>query len=56
MEQATTQGNGHRMSPIIGLKLVNDILDVEVYGRLGNRELIGNLLVAISVADQFENF
>src|SRR5262249_17518957 len=55
MEQAPTESNGHGMSPIIGLKLVHDILDVEVYGGLGNRELIGNLLVAISVADQFEN-
>src|SRR6266436_2612332 len=44
------------MSPIIGLKLLHDILDVKVYDGLGNGELIGNLLVAISIADQFENF
>jgi hypothetical protein len=55
MEQATPQRNGHRMSPIIGLKLVHDILDVKVYGGLGNRKLISNLLVAISVADEFQN-
>ena len=55
MEKAAAQSNCHGMSPIIGLKLVNDVLDVEVYGRLGNREFIRNLLVAISIADQFEN-
>ena len=43
------------MSPILGLKLLHDILDVKVDGGLGNRELIGNLLVAISIANQFEN-
>src|SRR5215469_1511856 len=55
MEQATAQSNGNRMSPIIGLKLLHDIFDVKVYGGLGNRELIGNLLVTVSIADQFEN-
>jgi hypothetical protein len=35
------------VSSVIGLKLVDDIFNVEVDGGLGNRQLIGNLFIAI---------
>src|SRR5262245_22762240 len=43
------------MSPVVGLKLLHDILDVKVDRGLGDRELIGNLLVAVAIADQFQD-
>ena len=40
------------MRPIVGAELVHEILDVEVDGRFGNAKMIGDLLVAMTIADQ----
>jgi hypothetical protein len=37
------------------LKLPDKVLDMEIYSRFGNRQFIGNLLVAMAVAYQSEN-
>jgi hypothetical protein len=39
---------------IVRAKLVDDVLDVEVDGVLGNRQPIGYLLVLETVADQLQ--
>ena len=44
------------MSSVIGLKLVDDILDVEIDGSLRNRQSIGNLFIPIPVANQAQDF
>src|SRR5580700_4648833 len=44
------------MSPIIGLKFIHQVLDVEVNRGLRDRQLISNLLVAIAIANESKNF
>jgi hypothetical protein len=43
------------MSPIVSPELVNKVLDVEVDCGFGDQQLICDLLVAITVANQPEN-
>ena len=43
------------MSPVVRPKLVNKILDMEVDGRFGDRQPIGDLLVSIAIANQPKN-
>src|SRR5437016_413760 len=43
------------MGPIIGLQFVHQVFNVEVNGGLGNRKLIGNLFVAIAIANEAEH-
>src|ERR1700728_2422636 len=52
VQQAATDGNRDRMRPVIGLKLVHEVFDVEVNRSFRNRQAIGDLLVAITVADE----
>jgi hypothetical protein len=40
------------MRSIIGLKFIDEVLDMEVHSRLGNRQLIGYLFVAMAIPDQ----
>jgi hypothetical protein len=43
------------MRPVVRPKLVDKILDMEVDGRFGDPQLIGDLLIALAVANQPEN-
>jgi hypothetical protein len=43
------------MGSVIGSQLVNQILNVEVDSRLRDCELIGNLLIAVPVADKAQD-
>src|SRR5260370_11680055 len=52
LQQATPHRNGYRMRPIVGSQLVHEVLDVEVNRGLRNRELICNLLVAMTIANE----
>jgi hypothetical protein len=51
VQQSTPDRNGDGVSAIVCLEFVYDVLDVKIYGGLRNRKPIGNLAVAISVAD-----
>src|SRR5258708_38073883 len=55
LQQAPPHRNGHCMRPIIRSQLVHEVLDVEVNRGLRNRELICNLLVAMSIANESKN-
>jgi hypothetical protein len=50
--QTAPQSDGNSMRSVIRLKLVDDIFDVEIDSGFGNRQLIGNLFVAMSVSNQ----
>ena len=43
------------MGSVIGSQLVNQILNVEVDGRLRDCELIGNLLIAVPIAEKAQD-
>ena len=43
------------MGSVISLKFVDDVFDVVVNGGFRNRELIGNLFIAMSIADQAQH-
>ena len=43
------------MCPIVGLKFIHQILDVEVNGGLRNRQLIRDLLVAMAISNESKN-
>src|SRR5258708_14095898 len=51
-QQTSANRDGDRVRPVIRSQLVDHVLDMEVDGRLRNPESIGNLLVAMAVADQ----
>jgi len=52
LKYAAPKSDSNRVSPIVGLKLVYKVLDVKVDGGLGNRKLISNLFIAISISDE----
>lgn len=56
LKQTSSDRDGHRMRPIIGSQLVHQVLDMEVDGGFRNRQLIGDLLVAIPVTNESEHF
>src|SRR5260370_22204623 len=43
------------MGSIVGLKFVYQVLDMEINRGLCNRKVIGNLLVAIAIANESKN-
>ena len=55
LQQAAPERDGDCMSPIVGLKFVHQVLDMEINRALRNRKLIGNLLVAIAIANESKN-
>jgi len=55
LQQAAPERDGDCMGPIVGLKFIHQVLDVEVNRGLRNRHLIRNLFVAIAVSNESEN-
>ena len=55
LHQAAPERDGDCMGPIVGLKFIHQVLDVEVNRGLRNRQLICNLLVAMSIANESKN-
>src|SRR5713226_9225480 len=55
LQQAAPDRNGYRMRPVIGPQLTYQVLNVEIDGGLRDRQLIGNLLVAIAVSNEPEH-
>jgi hypothetical protein len=55
LKQAAPQCNGDGVCPVISPELIQQILDMKIDGVFGNRELVGNLFVAITVPDKPEN-
>ena len=55
LQQATPERDGDCVGPIVGLKFIHQVLDVEVNRGLRNRQLICNLLVAMSIANESKN-
>jgi hypothetical protein len=55
LQQAAADRNGHRMRSVIGPQLAHHVLNVEVDSGLCNRQLIRNLLVAITVSNEPEH-
>src|SRR5260370_35310892 len=55
LKQPTPQCNSDRVGAVVGSQFVHEVLDVEVCGGLRDRQLIGNLLVAISISDEPEH-
>ena len=55
LKQTSADSNGNGMRPIIRSQLVHEVLDVEVNRGLRNRQLICNLLVAMSIANESKN-
>ena len=43
------------MGPVVGLQLVDNVLDMKIHRRLGDAELIGDLLVLVALADQLQH-
>jgi hypothetical protein len=43
------------MSSVVGLEFVHQIFDVEVDCRLGDGELIGNLLVSMTIPNELQH-
>ena len=56
MQQTPPERNGDRMCPVIGTKLIHQVLDMETDGCLRDYELIGNLFVAIAISNEPEYF
>ena len=56
LEHSAPERDGYGMCPIIGAKLADNILDVEIDGGLGNSQFIGDLFIAMSIPDQPEDF
>src|SRR6266478_3350260 len=55
LQQATPDRDGDCVGPIVGLKFIHQVLDVEVNRGLRNRQLIRNLLVAIAISNESKN-
>ena len=55
LQQATPQRDGDCMRPIVGLKFIHQVLDVEVNCSLRDCQLIGDLLVAIAISNESKN-
>jgi hypothetical protein len=56
LKQASPDRDGYRMRPIVGPELIHEILDVEINGSLRDRQVIGNLFVAMAVSNESKNF
>ena len=56
LQQAAPERDCDCVGPIVGLKLIHQVLDVEVNRGLRNRQLIRNLLVAIAISNESQNF
>src|SRR5580704_11560914 len=52
LKKATPERDRDRVRSVIGPQLVHQVLDVKVNRSLGDRQLAGNLLVAIAIPDQ----
>ena len=55
LQQAAPERDGDCMGSIVGLKFVHQVLDMEINRALCNRKVIGNLLVAIAIANESKN-
>jgi len=55
-KHSPANGDGYGVCPIVGTQLADDILNVKINGRFRNRQLIGDLFVAIAVPYQAQNF
>src|SRR5215813_4619788 len=55
-KQTATNGNSDRVRSIIGPKFIDQVLYVEVYSGFCNCQLISNLLVAVTIANESEHF
>src|SRR6266481_3679778 len=55
LQQAAPDRDCDCMGPIVCLKFIHQVLDVEVNRGLRNRQLIGNLLVAIAISNESKN-
>src|SRR3954447_22052705 len=55
VEQASSNCDGQGVSSVVGAKLRDQILDMEVYCCLRDREAVGNLLIAVPVANQLKH-
>ena len=55
LQQAAPNRDGDCMGPIVGLKFIHQILDVEVNRGFGDRQVICNLLVAITISNKSNN-
>src|SRR3954454_8666833 len=55
LQQASANRDGHGVSPVIRTKLRDQILDVKVDCCLGDRKAVGDLLVAVPVANQLKH-
>jgi hypothetical protein len=55
LQEAAPHGDGHRVRPIVGAQFVDQVLDVEIHGRLRDGEPIGDLLVAMAVTNQAQH-
>ena len=56
LKETAPDGDRHGMGPVVGMQLLDDILDVEINCRLRNPQSIGNLLVAIALLNQSQHF
>jgi len=56
LKQAAPDSDGNGVRPIVGPQFVHQVFDVEVDGRLCDCEVIGDLFVAIAVANQAQDF
>jgi hypothetical protein len=56
VQNASADGDGYRMCPVIGLQLIHDILDVKVHCIFRQRELFRDLLIPITALNQSEHF
>ena len=51
-QQPAPDRDGDRVSAVVGAQLVDQVLDVKVHRRFGDPKAVGNLLVAMTVANQ----
>jgi hypothetical protein len=55
LQQASANRDGDRVRPVVRSEFVDEVLNVEVDGCLGNPQSIRDLLVAMAVAYQPEH-
>src|SRR5262245_13712260 len=56
IEQASSQADDDGMGPVVCLQFIHDVFDVEVDGCFGDREEVGDLLIAMAVANEAQHF
>jgi hypothetical protein len=56
MENAAPERDGNGVGPIVGLKFVYQIFDVKVDRSLGNCQFVRDLLVAVTIPDEPQDF